>query len=310
MTPRERAKAALTLNIPDYVPTFELEFQLEKEMFGKEFLRQSDLNYKSKKEREKLINENAEYMIKVYDALDYSIIPVHYLDIEGIKDTARHIRKLTGDKYMLTTHGDGTFSIPDGNTMYDFVYWLNDNPEDAKKVALKDAIDAVERNKTLIEAGFDSFIFCSDYCFNNGPFLSPKMFNEFVTPYLYKLVEETKEAGAYVIKHTDGNIMPILDQLVECRPNALHSLDPMAGVDIKKVKELVGNKVALCGNVNCALLQTGTDDEVIKSAEYCLTYGKPNGGYIYCTSNIPFKGMNPERYKLVLEVWKKYRSYS
>ena len=25
-----------------------------------------------------------------------------------------HIRKLTGDEYMLTAHGDGTFSIPNG----------------------------------------------------------------------------------------------------------------------------------------------------------------------------------------------------
>ena len=34
--------------------------------------------------------------------------------------------------------------------------------------------------------------------------------------------------GFYVIKHTDGNIMPILDQLVERKPHALHSLDPQA----------------------------------------------------------------------------------
>ena len=38
MTPKERAVTALTLGIPDEVPTFELEFQLEKEMFGRPFL--------------------------------------------------------------------------------------------------------------------------------------------------------------------------------------------------------------------------------------------------------------------------------
>ena len=31
-------------------------------------------------------------------------------------------------------------------------------------------------NKKYVEAGFDSFILCSDYCFNSGPFLSPAMF--------------------------------------------------------------------------------------------------------------------------------------
>lgn len=309
MTHKERAARALERKTPDYVPTFELEFQLEDEMFGKKFLHQEDLINKIIKEREKLIKENAEYMLKVYGELGYSIIPVQYFDEEGLKDTARYIRQLTGDTYMLTTHGDGTFAIPDGNSLLDFVYWLADDPEDVKRAAKKNALDAIDRNKRLIEAGFDSFILCSDYCFNSGPFISPAMFREFIQPYLYEIIKETRASGAYTIKHTDGNIMPILDQLVECNPHALHSIDPMAGVDIKKVKELVGDKVCLCGNVHCAALQTGTDEEVIASAEYCLTYGKPNGGYIYCTSNIPFKGMKPERYKLVLDVWKRMRNY-
>jgi uroporphyrinogen decarboxylase len=38
MTPKERAVAALTLKVPDMVPTFELEFQLEEEMFGRKFI--------------------------------------------------------------------------------------------------------------------------------------------------------------------------------------------------------------------------------------------------------------------------------
>lgn len=309
MTPKERAVAALTLNIPDEVPTFELEFQLEDEMFGKRFLRKDNLKGKTEKEKEKLIKENAEYMVEVYSKLEYSIIPVHYLDDEGIIATAKYIRQLVGDKFMLTTHGDGTFFIPDGNGMLDFVYWIADNPEEVKEKAAKMAESAIEHNKKLIEAGFDSYILCSDYCFNNGPFLSPAMFGEFVQPYLYRIVKETKKAGAYVIKHTDGNIMPILDQLVECKPHALHSLDPMAGVDIREVKRLVGDKVCLIGNVHCAALQTGTDEDVIQSAEYCLTYGKPNGGYIFSTSNIPFKGMKPERYNMILDVWKSMRKY-
>ncbi|MDR0555146.1 MAG: uroporphyrinogen decarboxylase family protein, partial [Treponema sp.] len=219
------------------------------------------------------------------------------------------IRALTGDEYMLTAHGDNTFSIPDGNTMLEFVYRLNDEPEAAHEEADRMANSAIERNKRLAEAGFDSFILCSDYCFNNGPFLSPEMFREFVQPYLARIIDGIRQDGAFAIKHTDGNIMPILDQLVECRPHALHSLDPMAGVDIKEVKRLVGGQVCLCGNVHCAALQTGTLEEVRQSAEYCLTWGKPGGGYIFCTSNIPFKGMPVERYAFIQDIWKQMRDY-
>jgi uroporphyrinogen decarboxylase len=155
----------------------------------------------------------------------------------------------------------------------------------------------------------DCLFLCSDYCYNTGPFLSPDMFAEFVQPYLYKIIDAARQDGLYTIKHTDGNIMPILSQLVECRPHAIHSLDPMAKVDIRTVKDLVGDRVCLCGNVNCALMQTGTDAEVIASAEYCLEYGKPGGGYIFCTSNVPFKGLPPSRYALILDVWRRLRDY-
>ena len=132
---------------------------------------------------------------------------------------------------------------------------------------------------------------------------------EALFPEVEAAIDAAKKDGLYTIKHTDGNIMPILDQLVECKPHALHSIDPMAGVDIKEVKRLVGDKVALCGNVHCAALQTGTDQEVIDSAEYCLTHAKPGGGYFFCTSNIPFKGMPVERYQMILDVWKRMRNY-
>jgi len=103
--------------------------------------------------------------------------------------------------------------------------------------------------------------------------------------------------------------MPILDQLVEAHPHALHSLDPQADVDIAEVKRLYGDKVCLIGNVNCGLLQTGTDAEVIKSARYALSNGMPGGGYIFSTSNCIYTGMKLSRYELMLDVWQKEGKY-
>lgn len=324
MTPKERAVAALTLKIPDQVPTFELEFQLEEEMYGKKFitedLRPENLSKLSIREQEKKIYGLAEYMVQVYTDLEYSIMPGPYGLFSWqewgqgnvpweLGKCLQYIRNIVGDTMMIGIHGDGTFSIPDGNDMYAFAYAIADDPDSMKEKAEKMANEAIERNKKLADAGIDCLFLCSDYCYNSGPFISPAMFEIYIQPYLFKIIDKAKKAGLYTIKHTDGNIMPILNQLVDCKPHALHSIDPMAGVDIKEVKALVGNKVALCGNVNCALMQTGTDQEVIDSAKYCLTYGKPNGGYIFCTSNVPFKGLPPERYSLVLDVWKSMREY-
>jgi uroporphyrinogen decarboxylase len=135
------------------------------------------------------------------------------------------------------------------------------------------------------------------------------MFDEFVTPYLRQLVAAYRKMGFYVIKHTDGNIMPILDSLVSARPHALHSLDPQGGVDLARVKQLVGDRVCLIGNVNCALLQTGTDAEVVADVRRALRQGMPGGGYVFGTSNCIYTGMSTARYELMLNLWREEGVY-
>lgn len=309
MTPKERMITALNRGVPDRVPTFELEFQLSGELVGREMLTEEDLKGLSEEETEARLRENAALLAEVYTLLEHDAICIQYLNPAHIARTAALLREMTGGRFLLLAHGDGTLAIPDGDGMYELSYALYEEPEALKEKCRRMADEAIARNDALLDGGLDGFILCSDYCFNQGPFMSPAMFSEFVAPYLRDIIAAIRKKGGYAIKHTDGNIMPILDQLVDCRPHALHSLDPMAGVDIRQVKEKVGDRVALCGNVHCAALQTGTEQDVIDSAEYCLRYAKPGGGYVYCTSNIPFKGLPLSRYQLVLDVWKKYRDY-
>ena len=322
MTPKQRAIAALTLQTPDEVPTFELEFQIEQEMFGKCFipedLTRAHIGKLSPKEKQRRLMQLAEDIVSVYEALDYCIIPGPYgvgwfednIPSPELRLLHREIKRMVGDRRMIGYHGDGTFSIPDGNDMYAFAYAVADAPEALHAQAEQMMRDAIERNKRLAESGVEVLFLCCDYCYNAGPFISPTMFGELIQPYLARIIEEARREGLYTIKHTDGNIMPILDQLVACKPHALHSLDPMAGVDMREIKALVGDKVCLCGNVNCSLLQSGTEEDLRQSAQYAMTHGKPGGGYIYCTSNVPFKGIDPKRYQIVLDVWKQGRAYS
>ena len=340
MTPAERAICALNLGIPDEVPTFELEFQLSDEFFGYELtdkrLERKNIKNYSEKEIEKFSYDLADKYARVYGTgtaydiggaalsgdsekdsqpgLDYCIIPVYSpcwndADYPATKFFRKRLREHFGSSRLFGGHGDGTFAIPDGSGMYEFSYRIADDPEGLKEEAERNCVNVIERNHRQHEAGLDVALLCSDYCFNAGPFMSPAMFEEFIFPYLSRIIEAGRKDGMYMIKHTDGNIMPIIEGLIACNPHALHSLDPMAGIDIREVKRLYGSKIALCGNVHCAAMQTGTDEDVIASAEYCLTFGKENGGYIFATSNVPFKGMPPERYKMVHEIWKKMRRY-
>ena len=315
MTLRERAIAALQCKVPDAIPTFELEFQLTPELRGKgiDFISSWDLDRMnlSPAERDRKLYENAELIVSVYSELEYSIFNVAYLNYEDVKKTVKWIKELSGDKFLLTHHGDGTFAIPDGNDMFEFAYRIADDPDEVHAEARRMADNAIEYNKKLFDCGIECFMLCSDYCYNSGPFLSPAMFSEYITPYLYDIIDNIRKMGGYAIKHTDGNIMPILDQLISCHPHCIHSIDPMAGVDIAEVKRQTYPKgIAMCGNVNCALMQTGTDEEVRESALYAIHSGKPGGGYIFSTSNVPFRGLDLNRYLMILDIWKENRYYT
>lgn len=312
MTPRERAIAAFELREPDdIVPTFELQFQLADELLGKSHVSQEVLDAAAPNERERLICENAELYVEEAVAMDYSLIAIGLgpSNPEHLIQTIKEIKRLAGRDYLIAIHADGTMGIPSGSNMVEVAISLSEDAEAVKANLEANRISTLEYVKPLVEAGADSVLMCADYCFNAGPFLSPKMFREFVTPYLTRQCAAFKEMGLYVVKHTDGDIMPILDQLVEAGPHALHSLDPMAGVDPQEIKKLVGSKLALCGNVNCAILQTGTVEETIADSKRALRDGMPGGGFFFTTSNTPFKGMPLQNYLAMLEVRKQHGRY-
>jgi uroporphyrinogen decarboxylase len=316
ITPRERFAAALERrSLLGRVPHFELVFFLTMEAFGKVHpAHRSYHQWLQMKESERALHRRdmAQLYVDTAERYEHSAILLHPNpnDTEEVLRLLDAVRELSGDRFFLLLHGDATFSVPDGNSMVDFVMRLTDEPEKVHEQAAAMVNDALDRAEVLRQHGaLDGFALCSDYCFNTGPFLSPNLFSEFVTPYLTQLIRGYRDLGFYVIKHTDGNIMPILDQLVQSGPHALHSLDPQGGVDIAEVKRLHGHELCLIGNVNCGLMDTGSDEEVRASTLYALQHGMPEGGYIFSTSNCIYTGMSLARYELVLDVWRKAGNY-
>ena len=309
LTPRERFISCLERKpIPGLVPTFELAFYLTMEAFGKvhhEHRSYHQWLQMEEKERKLHLRDLADMYIAIAERFDHSAIKVQG-GFEMATGIAQVIREKTGDRYFLTMHGDPTMGIPGGSGMVDLAYRMADEPENIHEECRARVEQFLEQAGEIAGKGLlDGFMMCSDYCFNSGPFLSPDQFSEFVTPYLAETIKGYRQMGYYAIKHTDGNIMPILDQLVQAGPHALHSLDPQGGMDMAEIKKRVGNEVCLIGNVNCGLMDTGTDAQVTESAQYALQHGMPGGGYIFSTSNCVYTGMKLSRYNLVQEVWRR-----
>lgn len=317
-TPRDRMLTALRRQPPlsGPVPHFELVFFLTMEAFGRVHFSQRHFGQwaqMTERERELHRDDQARLYIDIAERFGHGGICLQ--PNPGTTDEllrlAERIRTLAGDRYALFANDDPTFSMPNGHDMVDFSVRMAEETDAMKDEAERRLDGALARAERLRAAGlFDAFTMCADYAMNIAPFFSPDQFGELIAPYLKRFVAGLREMGFLSIKHTDGCLWPILDQIVDAAPDALHSIDPQGGMDLARVKREYGDRLCLIGNVSCAALDTGTDEDVVENVRATLRAGMPGGGYVFSTSNCIYTGMRLARYELMLDVFRREGVYA
>jgi uroporphyrinogen decarboxylase len=140
--------------------------------------------------------------------------------------------------------------------------------------------------------------------------MSVKQFEAFVLPYLKRVVQTAKRLGVPFIKHTDGNLWLIIDMIVDSGIDALDPIEPIAGMDIGKVKRKYGGRIAVIGNVDCSyVLPLGSEKEVEDAVKETIAKASPGGGHVMASSNSIHPAVKPSNYMLMIELAKKYGTY-
>lgn len=316
MTHKEKFIRALRREpVTGHVPHFEMVFCLTAESLGKLHPYQRNYaqwNQMTLSEKKWHIEDVADLFLDTARKYQHSAIFVHtpFPDFDATKELLRTIREKGNDEFYLMMDGDATFPMPSGSDMLDFTASLYEEEDKMCSEAQRRVEFFSETARKIAdEKLLDGYILCSDYCFNVNPFFGPDLFDTFIGPYLKEILRRYHEMGFYTIKHTDGNIMPILSRIVDCGPDALHSLDPQGGVSLAEVKRLYGDRVALIGNVNCGLLQTGTEEECDADVRRALREGMEGWGYIFSTSNCVYIGLPLERYERMHRIWREEGIY-
>lgn len=304
MNEKQCLQAVLNGEIPDKIPHFELDFQLFKEAFNvtmPDFSRFDSMTEDLQKRVTEEYLDNWELVLEKYN---WAALPIY----DEIIPAAR--KRFDKKAMIYTFNGQGTFWMPDGDSIMDFVVGLYEQPEEIHRQARIKCGASIELAKKQADAGAEFICINSDYGFNSGPFISPEMFSEFVTPYLCEVVYGIHQLGLKAILHSDGDLRKILDQLVSTKIDGYQSIDPQGNMDIAEVKKQYGDTLILMGNVMSSALQSSNEEVIRQSVDYAIENGKPNGNYIFSTSNCIFNGMPIENYHLMLDEYEKLAYYT
>ena len=142
-----------------------------------------------------------------------------------------------------------------------------------------------ELYKLATAAGADVVLLGDDYSDKTGPMMSPRQFDELVLPSDAAVVAAVKKTGAYCIKHTDGDIRKIMDQLVGTGIDCLGPLEPVPGMELEKILERYPGKIAVMGNINIDLLSRGSVEAVVGETKRVLATVSCIGPHIMSSAN-------------------------
>jgi uroporphyrinogen-III decarboxylase len=224
----------------------------------------------------------------------------------------RRINKKHKDKIFVIVTNDlaGVFeSASQGMGMAYYSKMLHKNPKFIKEVHEVIARFTAECYKAYMDVGAEVFVESGDLAYHYGPMMNPKKFYELLLPAYRIITEAVHERGQKIVLHTDGQVTPLLDFVVDCGFDGLQSLEPTAGVDLALVKKKVGDKLCLMGNIDVAHdLVYGTKDEVHNAVKYAIKTGGPGGGFMVSAANM-HPGVKVPNLKWMVEATKKYGEY-
>jgi len=168
--------------------------------------------------------------------------------------------------------------------------------------------------RRILEAaggGIDIIVTGDDFGAQNGPLVSPAMWDEFLREGFAGYIAVAHEYGARVMHHTCGAVAPLIPRMIECGLDVLQSLQPeAAGMDPAQLKSLFGRRISFQGGVSIQRTMPfgGADDIRREVARLAAALG-PGGGYIFGTAHNIQADTPFENITALFDSWREFGPY-
>jgi len=199
-------------------------------------------------------------------------------------EVVRHaVAEMKDTHFIMAFCGDLAFP-GFGPTEEDRLMSLVLEPEVCRKVAELVGRRLVREVPLYAALGVDAIMPPGDLGSSTGLLASPAIYREMVYPWHQAHVAEAHRHGLRVLKHCCGHTWPVIDELAEVY-DAYEGIQASGGMDIKLLKERVGDRLCLWGGIWHEHIILGEAQDIRADAAYAFEHAAPGGGFIMGSSH-------------------------
>lgn len=298
-----------------YPPIWELEFHLW-DKFGKgNFIAGSNFQKLSKAQKEHAVYENAETIARVAELLSFSAVTIpggywevapgepafYYMPDEYRFNQAKIIKEYIGKDVALVANTGGVMAMPEGHEFVEFSIRLMTEPESIDILAREKFETARINIDRFAEIGVDVMLTASDIADGHGLYFSPEQLERYIYPYLKEWGRYIKSKGLRSIIHTDGNINNALGKIADSGINGLQALDSTAKMDIVSIEQEYGDRICVCGNIDCGMMLLSTPETIYETTTLLLNKIGESRSFVLGASNALQYDTPPQNYMAIVE---------
>lgn len=218
-------------------------------------------------------------------------------------DQVEQARKLQQSGHLVVAYIPGGFDIPRqlmGEEVACLSYLIQ--PElmmDIVKTMTDTSFRVLERVSDRLT--IDQLSVHEDLAGKTGPLLGPNEIEVFVKPYFRKIRDLLFSRGTRLFDmDSDGNVNPILKELIGCGINSMHPFEPAAGMDIVEVRKQYGHQMVMRGGIDKHVLRK--DKNAIRAElEYKMQPLLREGGCVFGLDHRIPNGTPLENYRYYVD---------
>ncbi len=233
-----------------------------------------------------------------------------------LAEGARQLRQRT-DRAVIGLFGGNLLEV--GQFLYridNFLMLLAGNPQRAHEFLdrlVELHLQSLEQYLSAVGDQIDVILFGDDLGMQNGPQMSPAMYEEFFKPRHARMWNRAKElADVKVMLHCCGGVRPLLQHLIDA---GLDTINPVQiscdGMDPQGLKRDFGQGLTFWGG-GCdthRILSGGSPEKIREHVRAQIEILKPGGGFVFQQVHNVLANVPPENIIAMLEAAHEFGEY-